>query len=72
MQWSQIQRHCFTLISFLFQIQKPLTLQTVLYYGDSANITNGSKDTEVFCFILTFARENSFLSQRGGGRGGMP
>ena len=67
--WSQIQRRCFTLISFLFQIQKPLTLQTVLNYGDSANITNDSKDTEMFCFILTFVRENSFLSQRGGGRG---
>ena len=67
--WSQIQRRCFTLISFLFQIQKPLTLQTVLNYGDSANITNDSKDTEMFCFILTFVRENSFLSQRGGGGG---
>ena len=65
--WSQIQHHCFRLISFLFQIQKPLTLQSVLYYGDSANITNGSKDTEMFCFILTFVRENSFLPQRGGG-----
>ena len=65
--WSQIQHHCFRLISFLFQIQKPQTLQSVLYYGDSANITNSSKDTEMFCFILTFVRENSFLPQRGGG-----
>ena len=68
--WSQIQRHCFTLISFLFQIQKPLTLQTVLYYGDSANITNGSKDTKMFCFILTFVRENSFFVTERRGAGG--